>query len=143
MSVLTVFLTGGDNEAATASVEDFVKSCVNVGKHDRIEIVVVTHQDLEANVAGNKSSDPRELLMAKNLEKRIESEKKSGDSKGKGGKREDAGCEVRVLLLHNYPSTEAEMLALMHPTFKYPLLDSVVRVVYKKTGEVLRYFLVY
>jgi hypothetical protein len=135
MTILTVFLTGGENEAAIESVEEFIKSCSDMGAHHDIEITIVSSDDLKSN---DKSSEPREIQMAKNLEKMIENDRKSSSDKGKGKKGDQHHAPgVKVFILHHYPVSEAEMLALMDNSFKYPLLDSVIRIVHQKSSAVI------
>jgi hypothetical protein len=126
-------LTGGSSEPANQSTSSFIQSLIGVEPNEHLEYKVVTADDLLKNEKPS-SSESRELLLAKSIEKLISSKLAS---KSKSKKEEISANPFRVFILHNYPSTESEMLGLMDSKFKYPLLDGVVRMVHNSNGGVV------
>jgi hypothetical protein len=118
------------DEVALATYEEFVKRCREREVYEQIELKIITPDLLSVE---KSATDPREILMAKALDKLIHT-KKSDKSKVK---KEESHLP-KVFLLCNYPSTEEEAFALMDPRFKYPVLDSVIQIVNKTESTLVR-----
>lgn len=136
MQVVALLAVDAKDETALATYEEFLQRCREQESSEHIEIKIITPDLL--HVADK--SDHREIAMAKALEKLINA-KKQEKAKPKEREREAPHHHLslpKVFLLQNYPATEEELLALMDPRFKYPVLDSVIRIVNKIDGSLIR-----
>jgi len=132
MSCLTVYLTGGTDESANNIVQSFINSCEELENYDHIDIKIIRGSDIPSNE--KTSGQSKELSAAVALEKIIAN---YANENTKGKKKDTHHRPVKVIILHDYPKTDLELLELTNSTFKYPLLDAVVRIVNKTGAEVV------
>ncbi len=145
---LILFITSSKDDNARLSLDSFIAKCKET-EFDHLDLKILTPDLLLSSSTGmEKSTETREILMTKGLEKIVTQKKnekniknsKKEKEKERERERDDHNHHTipRCFLLYNYPTTESELLALMDSRFKYPLLDGIIRVVHKNNSSLIR-----
>ena len=147
--ILTVFLTTDSSEISKNLLNSFLLKLTENESHEHFEIKILSIENL---LIDKNLTDVREVLLAKSFEKIINNKNPSSmigngnnstnNSKNEKNeknkvKKEEISLLPKIYLLHNYPTTEKEMIALMDQRFKYPLLDSVIKIVQKSDNPLI------